>query len=125
MKTKENLMLNVTYTLKPGKRAEFFNALNIIEAGKLSKAEPGNIKYEYFYPVDSEDQLFLIEIWKDDAAFSIHINTEHFMKLQSLKEEYVSDVSIEKYTIDKCTKMQLQDFILQMFLLHFILFYLQ
>jgi len=105
MKTKENLMLNVTYTLKPGKRAEFFNALNIIEAGKLSKAEPGNIKYEYFYPVDSEDQLFLIEIWKDDAAFSIHINTEHFKKLQSLKEEYVSEVSIEKYTIDKCTKM--------------------
>ncbi|MBK5244512.1 MAG: antibiotic biosynthesis monooxygenase [Eubacteriaceae bacterium] len=102
MKTKENLMLNVTYTLKPGKRAEFFNELNKIEAGKLSKEEPGNIKYEYFYPIDSEDQLFLIEIWEDDAAFSIHITTQHFKKLQSLKEEYVADVSIEKYSIGKC-----------------------
>lgn len=102
MKTKENLMLNVTYTLKPGKRAEFFKALNKIEADKLSREEPGNIKYEYFYPVDSWDQLFLLEIWDDDAAFSIHIASQHFKQLQSLKEEYVSDVSIEKFYIGKC-----------------------
>jgi len=107
MKTKENVLLNVTYTAKAGKRAEFFKALNKIEVARHSKEESGNIKYDYFYPADSEDQLFLMEIWEDDAAVAFHAQTDHFKKLQSLKDDYVADVSIEKYTIGPGSKLLL------------------
>jgi len=36
-----------------------------------------------------------------DEAQAMHYKTEHYKKLQALKEEYVIDVSIDKYNILK------------------------
>ncbi|WP_224038182.1 putative quinol monooxygenase [Clostridium gelidum] len=97
----ECLLVNVTYTIKQGKREEFFNKVNEMRIVKDSRKEPGNIKYEYFFQVESEDKLFLMEMWVNDVAQSMHGKTEHYKKLQLLKEEYVTDVNIEKYNISK------------------------
>lgn len=77
------------YTVKPGKREEF-----------LQKAEPGNCGYEYFKPIDSENTLFLMELWADTKAQAAHGQTEHYQRLQLLKQEYVTDVKIEKYRVN-------------------------
>ncbi|BCZ46246.1 hypothetical protein psyc5s11_23130 [Clostridium gelidum] len=100
-KMNECLLVNVTYTIKQGKREEFFNKVNEMRIVKDSRKEPGNIKYEYFFQVESEDKLFLMEMWVNDVAQSMHGKTEHYKKLQLLKEEYVTDVNIEKYNISK------------------------
>ena len=100
-KMNECLLVNVTYTIKEGKREEFFNKVNEMGIVKDSRQEPGNSKYEYFFSVDSEDKLFLMEMWANNVAQEMHGKTEHYKKLQSLKEEYVTDVSIEKYNIRK------------------------
>jgi quinol monooxygenase YgiN len=100
-KMKESLLVNVTYKIKEGKREEFFNKVNEMGIIEDSRQEPGNSKYEYFFPVDSEDKLFLMEMWANDVAQAMHGKTEHYKKLQLLKEEYVIDVSIEKYNISK------------------------
>ena len=100
-KMNECLLVNVTYTIKEGKREEFFNKVNEMGIVKDSRQEPGNSKYEYFFSVDSEDKLFLMEMWVNNVAQAMHGKTEHYKKLQSLKEEYVTDVSIEKYNIRK------------------------
>lgn len=42
-----------------------------------------------------------MEMWVNDVAQSMHRKTEHYKRLQSLKEEYVTEVSIEKYNIIK------------------------
>ncbi|MBU4438780.1 MAG: antibiotic biosynthesis monooxygenase [Firmicutes bacterium] len=102
MKTKENLLLHVTYTTKPGKRTEFLNTLTQLGVVKKSKQESGNIRYDYFYPLDSEDQLLLVEIWEDDAALAFHAQTEHYQQLQSIKGDYLINVSIEKYYLRPC-----------------------
>ena len=100
-KMNECLLVNVTYTIKEGKREQFFNKVNEMAIVKDSRQEPGNSKYEYFFPVDSEDKLFLMEMWVNDVAQAIHSKTEHYKKLQFLKEEYVTAVNIEKYNITK------------------------
>ena len=97
----ECLLVNVTYTIKEGKRKEFFYKVNEMGIVKNSRQEPGNNKYEYFFPVDCEDKLFLMEMWVNDEAQEMHCKTEHYKKLQALKEEYVIDVSIDKYNILK------------------------
>lgn len=102
MNMKENLLLNVTYTTKPGKRTEFYNALTQLGVIQKSKQEPGNLRYDYFYPVDSEDQLLLVEIWKDDEALALHAQTEHYQQLQSIKGDYLINASIEKYYLRPC-----------------------
>ena len=96
MKTKENLLLHVTYTTKPGKRTEFLNTLTQLGIVEKSKQEPGNIRYDYYYPIDSEDQLLLVEIWEDQKALSFHAQTEHYQQLQSIKSDYLITTSIDK-----------------------------
>ena len=102
MKTKEKLLLNVTYTTKPGKRTAFFNALTQLGVVAQSKQEPGNIRYDYYYPVESEDQLLLVEIWEDEEALAFHAQTEHYQQLQSIKGDYLINASIEKFYLHHC-----------------------
>nr|WP_320025334.1 putative quinol monooxygenase [uncultured Acetobacterium sp.] len=102
MNTKENLLLNVTYTTKPGKRTAFLTALTQLGVVEKSKQEPGNLKYDYFYPLDAEDQLFLVEIWEDDVALVFHAQTEHYQQLQSIKGDYLISANIEKFYIRSC-----------------------
>lgn len=101
-KMNEFLLVNVTYKIKKGKREEFFTKVNKMGIVENSRQEPGNSKYEYFFPAESEDTLFLMEMWVDDIDQAMHGKTEHYKKLQSLKAEYVTDVRIEKYKISRC-----------------------
>jgi quinol monooxygenase YgiN len=100
-KMNKRILLNVSYMIKPGKRDEFFKKVNEQGIARDSRAEPGNYKYEYYIPVDSKNVLFLVEMWVSSAAQAVHVKTEHFQKLQALKKEYVTNVSIEKYSICK------------------------
>lgn len=99
-KIHNRILVNVKHTVKQGKRDEFLQ--KVIENGIVtaSKAEPGNYKYEYYKPVDSEDILFLMEMWVSNQAQAAHGKTEHYQLLQSLKKEYVTDVAIEKYSVN-------------------------
>jgi quinol monooxygenase YgiN len=98
-KIHNRILVNVKYTIKPGKRDEFLARAN--EQGIIidSRAEPGNYQYEYYKPVDSENVLFLMEMWVSSEALSAHGKTEHYQRLQALKKEYVIDVTIEKYSV--------------------------
>jgi quinol monooxygenase YgiN len=93
------ILVNVRYEIKHGKRDEFLKKVDEQGIIRDSKEEEGNIKYEYSKPIDSEDDLLLMEIWNSSATQTIHGQTEHYQKLQALKKEYVTDVTIEKYII--------------------------
>ena len=93
------LLVNVRYTVKPGKREEFLEKAEQQGIIAASRAEPGNCGYEYFRPVDSENTLFLMELWADAEAQAEHSRTEHYQRLQLLKKEYVTGVTIEKYIV--------------------------
>lgn len=99
-KINSRLLVNVSYTIKPGKRDEFLQKVREQQIIKASKAEPGNFKYEYYIPVDTENILFLMEIWANSNAQTLHGKTEHYKRLQTLKNEYVTDVNIEKYDLN-------------------------
>ena len=48
----------------------------------------------------AEDELILIEVWRDAAAIEFHKNSEHFAKLGELKEKYVESTEFDKYSAD-------------------------
>ena len=93
------ILVCVRYIIKEEKRNEFLKKVDDQGIIRESKAEPGNVKYEYSVPIDSENDLILTEIWTNSAAQIGHGKTEHYQRLQALKKEYVQDVSIEKYNI--------------------------
>lgn len=90
------IVLHVTYQVKPGMRDLFCQEADQI-AGKPSRAEAGNLRYDYAYPVHTQDKVQLIEVWRDEAALKAHQATAHFQQMGPLKEQYVLETSIQKF----------------------------
>ncbi len=89
--------LIVTYHCKPGMREKFVEAIKKEGLDQASLNEEGNMgRYHYYYPVDSADDLLLLETWRDEAAQKEHMAAAHFKRLGELKPEYVIETVIEK-----------------------------
>ena len=90
-------ILHVTYTIKDGKRDEFYR--RIVEQGiaASSREEEGCLAYDYYFPVGSDNELFLLEIWKTPEDAEKHMQSAHFAKLQELKKDFVTDVRFGKF----------------------------
>ena len=91
------IVLNVTYKCKPDMRDEFLEMIMTNGIDVASRAETGNIKYDYYMPVESEDEMLLVEKWTDADALASHSKQPHFVKLGELKREYVIDTIIERF----------------------------
>ena len=90
------ILLNVYYKAKHGMREEFFKAVNELKVPEMSRAEEGNMKYDYYFSDADPDELLLIEHWKDQEAFEIHCGTEHFKSLGAVKEKYLVGTDLNK-----------------------------
>ena len=99
--TSKQALITVRYTVKPGKRDEFFRRLEEEGVIEGSRKEPGNRKYDYYFPVDSADDICLLELWTDAEAQIAHGKTSHYQKLAKLKEEYVTEAAVRKYIAEE------------------------
>jgi quinol monooxygenase YgiN len=64
---------------------------------EISRNEDGCVRYDYFYPVGTETELFLWEQWESREHQKAHCQTAHFAQLGKLKEKYhvTADIQIE------------------------------
>ncbi len=91
------IVLNVIYKCKPDMREEFLEAIMTEGIDVASRSEAGNIRYDYYIPVNGGDDLLLVEKWKDRASLDLHGRQAHFARLGKLKAEFVTDTIIERY----------------------------
>lgn len=91
------LLMHVTYKVKEGKRNEFVQKVQDLGILTASRQETGNLLYDYYYSVDDDNSVLLVEAWTDAETQAIHCKTEHFKKLSELKNEYVESVQINKF----------------------------
>ena len=91
------LVFNVTFRCRPGMRDEFLEKIRAEGIQTASRAEAGNLQYDYFIPVDQNDDLFLVEKYRDEEAVAAHVRQAHVTRLVELKEQYVTDLILEKY----------------------------
>ena len=95
------IILNVTYTMKEGKKAaDFQHELETSGLAPYCRKESGNICYRYYFPADGENLLFLLEKWADEEALTAHGKTENFAKIGELKTTFVESAEIRKFTVD-------------------------
>lgn len=85
----------VTYKLKDrDARDAFYDEVKSNGVIEASRAEEGCIRYEYYYPADSEDKLFLWEQWESREAQAEHMTLTHFAVLTAIKEKYEVEADI-------------------------------
>ena len=91
--------VEVHYYVKPGMRQAFYDAVTESGIAAASRAEEGNEKYDYYFSPDNENELLLLEIWRDAEAVRLHGETAHFKALGALKQAYVTETVIRRYEI--------------------------
>jgi quinol monooxygenase YgiN len=97
------LLLHVIYRIKEGKRDEFIKMVEDSGIITASRQEPGNLLYQYYYPIDNNNCVLLTEAWTNVNAQVAHGKTEQYKKLSEIKIEYVEEVIIKKYTASNMT----------------------
>lgn len=93
------ILVTVRYTVKSGKREELYQKIVEQHIDTASRAEEGNRKYDYYLPLDSENDLCLLELWTSAQAQKEHSKTPHYQLLSALKEQYVESAQIQIYPL--------------------------
>lgn len=70
------ITVNIYYSGKGANARKF--AEEMISSGTVAKikAEAGNLKYDYFFPVGDDSTVLLIDSWTDQEAIDIHHESE-------------------------------------------------
>ena len=82
------ITVNIYYSGKNGDAKKF--AEEMLSSGVVSdiRAEEGNIRYDYFFPMEDEETVLLIDSWADQAALDRHHRTPMMQTIMALREKY-------------------------------------
>ena len=72
-------VLAVTWVAKPGLEEEVADLLRELSAS--AETEPGCLQFAAHRALDDPRRFLLYEVYKDEAAFEQHQETEHFKRL--------------------------------------------
>ena len=92
------ITVNLYYTGVNGNAKKYVKEM--IESGTVAKikAEKGNLKYDYFFPVDDEETVLLIDSWEDQESIDIHHASPMMKTIFELREKYDLHMRVERYT---------------------------
>lgn len=85
----------VTYTFKnKNSRDAFYEEVKANGVAEASREEEGCIRYEYYYPADCDNKIFLWEQWESREVQALHMTMPHFAVLTGIKEKYEVEAEI-------------------------------
>ncbi len=94
------ITVNLYYTGINGAARAF--AEEMVRSGLVSaiRAEAGNLRYEYFFPMDDAETVLLIDQWRDQAAIDAHHASPMMGRIAALRETYDLHMRVERFVSD-------------------------
>ncbi|MBP3414051.1 MAG: antibiotic biosynthesis monooxygenase [Clostridia bacterium] len=95
------ITINIYYTGENGNAQRFANEM--ISRGIVDqiRKEEGNLRYEYFIPMDDENSILLIDSWENQEAIDVHHKTPMMEQIIELREKYDLHMKVERYISDE------------------------
>lgn len=74
-------------------------AEEMVSGGIVSRirAEEGNLRYEYFFPMEDSETVLLIDSWKDQSCLDAHHASPMMGEIAELREKYGLHMKVERY----------------------------
>ncbi len=96
-----SITINLYYTGKNGNARKF--AEEMVQSGIVSavRAEAGNEKYEYYFPMDDTETVLLIDRWQNQEALDLHHRSEQMTQIAALRGKYKLKLRVERYVEEK------------------------
>ena len=93
-----SLTVNIYYTGRDGSARRF--AEEMVSSGLVERirAEEGNERYEYFFPMDDPETVLLIDRWQSQEALDIHHKSPMMAEIAALRKKYRLKMRVERFT---------------------------
>ena len=91
------ITINIYYTGQNGSAKAF--ATEMMQSGVIDRirVEAGNLRYEYFLPLDDPETVLLIDSWADQAAIDEHHRSPMMQEIMQMREKYDLHMKVERY----------------------------
>ena len=63
--------------------------------------EKGNLRYEYFFPMEDAETVMLIDAWEDQQAIDEHHASSMMETIAALRAKYDLHMRVERYVSDE------------------------
>ena len=98
-----SITVNLYYTGRNGAARRFAEEMTAGGTVAAIRQEEGNLQYEYFFPMEDEDTVLLIDSWADQAALDRHHHTPMMQTIMALREKYDLHMRVVRYVSDDTT----------------------
>ena len=92
-----SITVNITYTGADGSARRFAEEMASSGLADAIRAEPGNLRYAYYLPVDDAESVLLIDSWADQDALDAHHASPMMAAVAALREKYDLHMTVERY----------------------------
>lgn len=95
------ITVNIYYTGEGDNARKF--AEEMVQSGTAEKVrrEKGNLRYEYFFPMDEPDTVLLIDEWENEEAIDLHHKSEMMVTIAQLRKKYKLKMRVERFVSEK------------------------
>jgi quinol monooxygenase YgiN len=90
--------VTVSFKINPGRMAEFLGHMRVNAASSL-RDEPGCHRFDICTDPSRPDELFLYELYRDEAAFGVHKTMPHFAVMGKAAEGLVISSELKTHAI--------------------------
>ena len=94
------ITVNLYYTGTEGSARAFAEEMVSSGTAAAIRAENGNLRYEYFFPMEDPETVLLIDQWRDQAAIDAHHASPMMAQIAALREKYDLHMKVERFVSD-------------------------
>lgn len=95
------ITVNLYYTGTNGSAKKFAQEMESSGTADKIRAEKGNLRYEYFFPMNDPETVLLIDSWESQEAIDIHHASPMMQTIASLREKYDLHMRVERFVSDE------------------------
>lgn len=95
------ITVNLYYTGTNGNARKFAEEMESSGTADLIRAEKGNVRYEYFFPMKDPETVLLIDAWESQESIDAHHASPMMAKIAELRNEYDLHMKVERYVSDE------------------------
>ena len=91
------ITVNLYYTGTDGAARAFAEEMEQSGIAAAIRSEEGNLRYEYFQPLDDKETILLIDSWRDQEALDAHHASPMMAQLAALRDKYDLHMKAERF----------------------------
>ncbi|MBQ1508428.1 MAG: antibiotic biosynthesis monooxygenase [Erysipelotrichaceae bacterium] len=95
------ITVNLYYHGTNGSARAFAEEMEKSGIADAIRAEEGNLRYQYFLPMNDPETVLLIDSWADQEAIDLHHQSPMMAQLAALREKYDLHMTAERFVSEE------------------------